>query len=79
MNHWLAEELTWLTIAERQRELEAYRLQMDFCALQINSTFTNRAALKLSDWLIGSGEALRRRYEKNTPVSAWVNIRKFAR
>ena len=79
MNHWLDEELTWLTYNERQDALEAYRLQNDFSTLQFNLTFTNRAALKLSDWLIASGENLRRRYEKTAPVSPWVNKGNFAR
>ena len=80
MNHWLAEELTWLTCAERQRELDAHRLQNDFSALRANWTFTTRAALKLSDWLISTGESLRRRYAKSSPVSsAWIDTRKFAR
>ena len=79
MNHWLAEELTWQTCNERVRELEAFRLQVDFGTLQIRTTFTNRVALKLSDWLIASGESLRRRYEKTTSVSYQVNVRKFAR
>jgi hypothetical protein len=79
MNHWLAEELTRLSCAERQGELDAYRLQNDFSALRADWTFTARVALKLSDWLIVSGETLRRRYEKAAPVSPWVNTRKFAR
>lgn len=79
MNHWLAEELTWLTCDERQRELDAYRLPIDFSALQVNLTFTAHVALKLSDWLITSGETLRRHYDKNPPVSPWVQTRKFAR
>jgi len=79
MNHWLAEELTRLTCAERQRELDAYRLQNDFNALQANWTFTARATLKLSEWLIATGETLRRRHEKSASVSPWVDIRKFAR
>ena len=83
MNHWQIDELTRLACAERERELEreldAYRLQMDFSAPQVNLTFTNRVALKLSDWMISGGESLRRRYEKAAPVSPWVNTRKFAR
>jgi len=78
MNHWLAEELTRLTCAERQRELEAYRLQNDFSALRADRTFTTRLALTLSDWMIATGESLRRRYEKSAPVSAWAGNRKFA-
>jgi hypothetical protein len=79
MNHWLAEELTWLTCDERQCELDAYRLPIDFSALQVNLTFTAHVALKLSDWLIASGENLRRRHEKNTAVSYRANVRRFAR
>ena len=79
MNHWLAEELTWLTCAERQRELDARRLTDDFSVLHANWTFGARAALKLSDWLIATGESLRHRYEKTTPVSPWIDNRKFAR
>lgn len=79
MNHWLEEELTWLTCAERQRELDAYRKQNDFNGSQVDWTFTARIALKLSDWLIATGESLRRRHEKNSAVSYWVNVRKFAR
>jgi len=79
MNHWLAEELTWQTCREREHELEAFRLQVDFGASQVRTTFTNRAALKLSDWLIANGEKLRRRYDKTASVSYQVNIRKFAR
>jgi hypothetical protein len=79
MNHWLDEELTWLTYAERQDALEAYRLQNDFSGMQVKLTFTNRAALKLSDWLIASGENLRRRHEKTAPVSPWANKRNYAR
>jgi hypothetical protein len=79
MNHWMDEKLAWLAHAERQRELEVYRLQKDFSAFQVNLTLTNRIALKLSDWLIAVGETLRRRHEKTVPVSPWVDIRKFAR
>lgn len=78
MNHWLAEELTWLTYAEQQRELGARRLQSDFSAPRANWAFTARAALKLSDWLIATGESLRSRYEKSAPVSTWAGSRKFA-
>jgi hypothetical protein len=79
MNYWLAEELTRLACAERQRELDAYRLQHDFSVLRTNWTFTDRAALKLGDWLIATGESLRRRYDKSASISPWVDIRKFAR
>jgi hypothetical protein len=79
MNPWMAEELTWLTHAERQRELEAYRLQNDFNALQVNLTYSSRVALKLSDWLIATGESLRQRHEKTMPVVPWVDVRKYAR
>jgi hypothetical protein len=79
MNHWLAEELTWQTYDERERELKAFRSQVDFGALQVRATFTNRVALKLSDWLIASGEGLRRRHERTTSVSYPVHVRKFAR
>lgn len=79
MNHWLTEELTRLACAERQRKLDAYRLQGDFNALRVNWTLTTRVALKLSDCLIGIGESLRQRYEKSAPVSPLVENRKLAR
>jgi hypothetical protein len=79
MYPWMSEELAWRTHAERQRKLEADRLLVDFSALAVRLTFTSRVALKLSDWLIASGERLRRRHEKTASVSAWADIRKFAR
>ncbi len=79
MNHWLAEELTWLACAERQRALEALRLQTDFSVLRANRTVVARVALQLSDWLITTGESLRKRYEETAPVSPWVSNRRFAR
>lgn len=79
MNHWLAEELTRLTYAERLHELDANRLQNDFSVLRTNLNPTTRVALKLSDWLIGTGESLRRRYEKTAPASPWVNNRRLVR
>jgi hypothetical protein len=79
MNHWLIEELTRLTCDDRQRKLDTDHLLNDFNALQANWTFTSRVALKLSDWLIASGETLRRRYDKNPTVSPWLETRKFAR
>ena len=78
MNHWLDEELTRLICAERQEELEAYRLQNDFSASKTNLTLTTRVALKLSDWMIATGESLRRHHEKAASVSPRVKIRKFA-
>ena len=79
MNYWLAEEMIRLNCAERQRELEAIRLQNEINSSQANWTFIARVALKLSDWLIGTGKNLRRYFEKNTPVSSWMDSRKFAR
>jgi hypothetical protein len=79
MNHWLAEELIRLNYAERQRELEAIRLQNELNSSRTNWTFVARAALKLSDWLIVIGKNLRKRFEKATPASSWVDSRKFAR
>jgi len=79
MNHWLDEELTRLICAERQKELDAYRLQNDFSASKTNLTLTTRVALKLSDWMIATGESLRRHHENAASVSPRVNIRKFAR
>jgi hypothetical protein len=79
MNYWQAEVMIGLTNAERQRELDALRLQNDFSTPRANWTFVTRTALKLSDWLIVTGENLRRHYEKNTPASTWADSRKFAR
>ena len=79
MNHWLIEELTRLACAERQSKLNSYYLLNNFSGLQADWTFTSRVALKLSDWLIGSGESLRRRYEKPARVSPWTNNRNLAR
>lgn len=79
MNHWLEEELTRQTFAERQRELAEDRLMVDFNALEIGLSFPNRVILRLGEWLIASGEKLRRRHEGATSVSAWVNKRNFAR
>ena len=79
MNHWLDEELTRLTCAERQEELDAYRLQNDFSASRTNLTLTTRVALKLSDWMIETGESLRQHHEKAASASPRVTLRKFAR
>ena len=79
MNHWQAEEMIRLNQAERQRELEAIRLQNELNSSRANWTFVTRAALKLSDWLIVTGKNLRKHFEKTTPVSSWVDSRKFAR
>ena len=68
MNHWLDEKLAWLVVAERQQKLENRRLLNTFGAI-----------LKLSDWLIATGERLRMRYEKTAPVSTWLGNGKFAR
>jgi len=69
MNHWLAEELMWLACAERERELKALRLVVEVEKLRTNWNIIARAGLKLSDWLITTGESLRKHYEKTAPVS----------
>lgn len=79
MNYWLAEELAWLTYTERQHELDTRRLEYVFRDVQTDWAYVGRAALKLSDWLIATGESLRRRYENTTPGSPWVDNRNFAR
>ena len=79
MNHWLVEEMIRLNDAERQRELEAIRLQHELNSSQANWTFIARVALKLSDWFIVTGKNLRQHFEKTTPASSWVDSRKFAR
>jgi hypothetical protein len=79
MNYWLAEKMIRLNDAERQRELEAIRLQNEVNSSRANWTFVTRAALKLSDWLIVTGKKLRQHFEKTTPASSWVDSRKFAR
>lgn len=79
MYHWLAEDLTWQTCKERERKLDAYRYQIAPSASRVDWTFTTRVALKLSDWLIATGETLRRRHEKGAPVSDWSANRRFAR
>jgi hypothetical protein len=79
MNYWLVDELTWQTCKERERELDPYRHQNDPGASQTQWTFITRFALQLSDWLIATGETLRRRYEKDASASAWSANRRFAR
>lgn len=79
MNHWLAEELTWLACADRERGLEALRLQNQYDTLQKIGSLTTRVALKLSNLLIVTGERIQRRYEKNIQASPWIENRKFAR
>lgn len=79
MNHWLAEELTWLTYTERQHAQASYHSLNEFNGFGADWTLTARLVLKLSDWLIATGESLQRRYEKTAPVSPWVNNRKLAR
>jgi hypothetical protein len=79
MNHWLDEKLAWLVVAERQQKLENRRLLNTFGAMRDNWAFTTPLALKLSDWLIATGERLRMRYEKTAPVSTWLGNGKFAR
>jgi len=69
MNHWLAEELTWLACAERKRELDALLLCAEVGELQAKWTLFARAALKLSNWLIATGESIQQRYEKTASVS----------
>ena len=79
MNHWLAEELTRLASAERERELNALRLQNLCDTLKVNWSLTTRFALKLSDWLIATGERIQRRYEKTIQTSPWTENSTFAR
>ena len=79
MNYWLAEEMTRLTHSERRHKFNVHHSQDDFSVRGANWIFAPRVALKLSDWLIIAGESLRRRYDKTTPASSWVNNRKFAR
>ncbi len=79
MNHWLDEELTLTSHAERQRKLDAYRKQSMISGLQSNWNVTTRAALKLGDWLIATGKSLRQRQERIAAVSHWEETRKFAR
>jgi hypothetical protein len=69
MNHWLTEELMWLRCTERERELKVLHLCAEVDKLRANWTVIARAGLKLSDWLIATGEGLRRRYEKIAPAS----------
>lgn len=79
MNHWLDEELAWSLYVERQKELENHRLPNIFNAVKDNWAITTRFALRLSDWLITTGENLRLRYEKTSPVSPWGSNRRFVR
>lgn len=79
MNHWLYEELTWQVVADRQREVESYRLQVESGALATGMSFANRIALKLGGWLIASGEKLQHRHQGTASVSTWVDKRNFAR
>jgi len=79
MNHWLDEELAWLVCVERQKELENYSLPNLFSVERGNWAITARFALKLSDWLIATGENLRLRYEKTSDASPWVSNRRFVR
>jgi len=79
MNHWLDEELAWLVCVERQRELENHRLPNLFSVVRGNWAITARFALKLSDWLIATGENLRLRYENTSHASPWVSNRRFVR
>ena len=70
MDHWrIGEQAFWLACAERQRELDAYRSYGEVRASRAHWTLIARAALKLSDWLVATGEGLRRHYEKAAPVS----------
>jgi hypothetical protein len=73
MNHWLTEELTWLSYVERQGKLNIHSFQTNAHTVQAKLTFATRVALKLSDWLISTGESIRQRYEKNTAISPWVD------
>ena len=78
MDYWLTEELMWLAWAEREREIKELRLHAEVDKLQANWTIVAQVALKLSDWLIITGERIQRRYGKSIPASPWVENRKFA-
>ena len=65
----IGEQVFWLACTERQRELDAHRSYDEVRASRAHWTISARAALELSDWLIASGESLRRHYEKAAPVS----------
>jgi hypothetical protein len=79
MNHWLAEQLTWLTCFERERELDVRQPQKDVSTLGAKRAFVTQAALNLSDWMISAGEGLRQQCEKTSSVSPWVDNRNFTR
>ena len=79
MNHWLIEELIRLDCTDRTRELNTLRLQSQCKTSQVTWSLTTRVALKISDWLITTGERIQRRYENSVPVSHWAENRKFAR
>jgi len=79
MNHWLAEELTRLANTEREHELKIIRLQNLCDVLNVNWPLTTRFALKLSDWLITTGERIQHRYEKTLPASPWREKSTYAR
>jgi len=79
MNYWPTEELMWLNCAEREREAKAHRLYNEVNKLRADLTIVAQVALKLSDWLITSGERLRRHYDKAATVSPFITKQNFAR
>ena len=79
MNHWLIEELTWLSYAEKQRMLDDLYMLADVEKSKVSQNWIERSALLLSAWLIAAGEYIRQRYEHLDPIASRTITKKLAR